>query len=219
MNLHNDIVGPSSSPETDQITAALAAAQAEYKHVELDASNPHFRSKFSSYATCCASLRGPLNKHGLSLPDFRPGLFGQQWVLVGTLRHKSGQWISGMVPLVNPKGDMQGLGAAMTYGKRMLLMALAGGFSGEPDDDGEENRVAVSSKTQPKAPPANHAKTLQYEADAKTAITNASSLAEAQKHLDTVRLRAREKAIAPEVYRRCEEWFVRTWKQEAEANG
>lgn len=218
MNLHNEIVGPSSSPETDQITAALAAAQAEYKHVELDSQNPHFRSKFSSYATCCNSLRGPLTKHGLSLPDFRPGLFNGQWVLVGTLRHKSGQWLSGMVPLVNPKGDMQGLGSAMTYGKRMLLMALAGGFSGEPDDDGEENRVASAPAAKPAPPkPANHAKSMQYEADAKTAITNAASIEDAKKHLDTVRLRAREKAIPAEVYRRCEEWFTRTW--EAVTNG
>jgi hypothetical protein len=216
MNLDNNIIGPCSSPETGEITAALAAAQAEYKAVELDASNPHFRSKFSSYATCCESLRGPLNKHGLALPDFRPGFFGGQWVLVGTLRHKGGQWISGMVPLLTGKADMQQLGAAMTYGKRMLLMALVGGFSGEPDDDGETVRAEAKAAT----PPANHAKTMSYESDAKTAITNAKSAEEAKRHLDTVRLRVREKAVPAEVYRRCEQWFDRVWvKKEVVQNG
>ena len=124
MNDSHDILGPSSSPDTSALTEALAKAQAEYKHVELDAANPHFKSRFSSYATCCDALRGPLNKNGLALPDFRPGLVNGQWVLVGTLRHKTGQYITGISPLVNPKGDMQGFGAAMTYAKRTLLMAL-----------------------------------------------------------------------------------------------
>jgi hypothetical protein len=136
MNDNNAILGPSSSPETNAITEALAKAQAEYPIVAYDSNNPHFKSKFASYAQCCDSLRGPLTKHGLALPDFRPGLVGGQWIVVGTLRHKGGQWISGVAPLLMPKGDMQAFGAAMTYAKRTLLMALVGGFSGEADDDG-----------------------------------------------------------------------------------
>ncbi len=175
--------------------------------IKFDSANPHFRSKFASYAACCEALRGPLTRNGLSLPDFRPGLVNGQWVVMGTLRHQSGEWISGIAPLLLGKADMQSFGAAMTYAKRTLLMALAGGFSGEADDDGQ-------SVSQPDPQPANHAKTMQYENEAKRAIAEAKDEAAAKKHLDTVRLRAKERAVAPEVFKRCEAEFNRVWKKE-----
>jgi hypothetical protein len=207
MNDNNDILGPSGSPATGQLTKALAAAQAEYPVIKFDSANPHFRSKFASYAACCEALRGPLTRNGLSLPDFRPGLINGQWIVMGTLRHQSGEWISAIAPLLMNKPDMQAFGAAVTYAKRTLLMALAGGFSGEADDDGQ-------SVSQPDPQPANHAKTMQYEAEAKRAIAEAKDEAAAKKHLDTVRLRAKERAVAPEVYKRCEAEFNRVWKKE-----
>jgi hypothetical protein len=215
MTDNNNILGPSSSPDTSELTKALAKAQAEYKHVELDAANPHFKSRFSSYATCCDSLRGPLTKNGLALPDFRPGLVGSQWVLVGTLRHSSGQYITGIAPLVNGKGDMQGFGSAVTYAKRTLLMSLTGGFSGEPDDDGEDNRVQATSRPAP----ANSAAGLQREQGWKTKIAEAADEAAARKVMSEVELRLREKAIDRSVFDRCKAEFVRHWQKEAVAHG
>ena len=199
------ILGPSSSPDTSELTKALAKAQSEYKHVRLDDDNPHFKSKFSSYATCCDSLRGPLTKNGLALPDFRPGMVGGQWVLVGTLRHSSGQYITGIVPLWTNKQDMQGLGAAITYGKRTLLMALVGGFSGEPDDDGNSVSEESAFRKVGKATvdPDKGAKALVYQQTALDAIANAESEVDARKALSVVELRVREKVIPPEVFRRC----------------
>jgi len=211
MNDHNDILGPGSSPETDKLTAALCKAQSEYPVVKLDSSNPHFKSKFASYQQCCESLRGPLNKNGLALPDFRPGYVAGQWVVIGTLRHTTGQWIQGIAPLVNPKQDMQGFGAAMTYAKRTLLMALTGGFAGEQDDDG--NSVAPQSN---KPPFVNAGASLAYETGAKKAIAEAETIEEARKALDTVKLRAKERKVAAEVYRRCEAEFDKVWNKEEE---
>jgi hypothetical protein len=57
---------------------------------------------------------------------------------------------------------------------------------------------------------------MQYEAEAKKAIAEAKDEATAKKHLDTVRLRAKEKAVAPEVYKRCELEFNRVWKNKEE---
>jgi hypothetical protein len=208
MTDHADILGPSSSPATDLLTGDLGKAQAEYPVVKLDSSNPHFKSRFASYQQCCESLRGPLTKHGLALPDFRPGLIAGTWVLVGTLRHKSGQYIQGVAPLIMGKADMQGFGAAVTYAKRTLLMALTGGFSGEPDDDGQ----AVSKPDEPQGV----YKSLAYEQGAKKAISEAATIEEAQKHLDTVRLSCKEKVVPVVVYRRLEAEFDRVWKQETE---
>lgn len=216
MTYDNNILGPSSSPETDQITAALALAHAESHHVALDAANPHFKSRFSSYATCCDTLRGPLTKNGIALPDFRPGLTNGNWIVVGTLRHKSGQWISGIAPLLNPKGDMQGFGAAMTYAKRTLLMALAGGFSGEGDDDGESTVPNRSGDTKAAAKADAGVKHLAYQQGALTAIATAETIDQAKKHLDMVRLRAKEKAIPVEVFRRAEAEFNKKWNTNTE---
>jgi hypothetical protein len=218
MNDSHDILGPSSSPDTSALTEALAKAQAEYKHVELDAANPHFKSRFSSYATCCDALRGPLTKHGLALPDFRPGLVAGQWVLVGTLRHKTGQYITGIAPLVNPKGDMQGFGSACTYAKRTLLMALTGGFSGESDDDGDS--VKVESAPQRQRPTAVSPKNLQMEQTWKRDIAEAEDRATAVNVMKTVELRLREKAIGRDAYDRCKAEFVRCWEtKEVVTNG
>jgi ERF superfamily len=196
------ILGPSSSPETAELTKALAKAHAEYQAVALDSSNPHFRSKFSSYAQCCDSLRGPLTKNGIALPDFRPGLVGPQWVLVGTLRHTSGQYITGIAPLINPKGDMQGFGAAMTYAKRTLLMALTGGFSGEADDDGQ----SVQQVAKPDV--ARQATTgMEIEARATLALAEAKTVDAALKVVDLVKLRVAEKACSKDVLMRIQRAF------------
>jgi hypothetical protein len=206
MNDHTEILGPSASPTTGKLTEALAKAQSEYQAVKLDSANPHFKSRFASYQQCCESLRGPLTANGLALPDFRPGMIGGQWVLVGTLRHTTGEYIQGCAPLINPKNDMQGFGAAMTYAKRTLLMALTGGFSGEPDDDGNAVQAPKSG--------GDVYKSLAYETGAKKAIAEAETKAEAQKHLDTVRLRAKEKSVPADVFRRCEEEFNKVWNKE-----
>lgn len=211
MTYDNNILGPSESPDTSELTKALAKAQAEYPIVAFDSANPHFKSKFASYVQCCDSLRGPLTKNGLSLPDFRPGLVNGQWVVVGTLRHSSGQWISGIAPLLMPKGDMQAFGAAMTYAKRTLLMALSGGFAGEADDDG--NSV---SEAPVKAKPAD-GKHLAYQQGAIKAINDADSKEHAKKHLDLVRLRAKEKAIPAEVFHRVEAEYKKVWDKEVTA--
>jgi len=212
MNYDNNILGPSCSPETSELTKSLAKAQAEYVIVAYDSANPHFKSKFASYAQCCDSLRGPLTKNGLSLPDFRPGLVGGQWIVIGTLRHSSGQWISGAAPLLMGKSDMQSFGAAMTYAKRTLLMALCGGFSGEADDDGNGlGEQQPQKKSEPKSDPRG----LAYQQAAIQAINEADSKEHAQKRLDMVRLRVKEKAVPVEVFHRVEAEFKKVWEVQA----
>ena len=215
---NQNIMGPSSSPETGELTEALAKAQAEYQHVALDAANPHFRSKFSSYAQCCESLRGPLTKYGIALPDFRPGLVGSQWVLVGTLRHKGGQFITGIAPLMMGKSDMQSFGAAVTYAKRTLLMALTGGFSGEPDDDG--NSLQQEARKPVEVRPAQTAtKSMEIEAAATRELEVAKTVDDAQKVLDRVKLRVSQKVCDAKVLQRLQAKFDSKFDKEATTNG
>ena len=225
MNDNHDILGPSGSPEAGELVKALAAAQAEMKVVGYDSQNPHFKSRFSSLSQCVADLKGPLTKHGLSIPDFRPGLLENgDWVCVGTLRHgPSGQWISGICPLLMQKRDMQQFGAAMTYAKRTLLMALTGAASGEPDDDGNSvsQQQAAEKPAEDRAEkprPADRAvKSMSYEALAVKAIEGADDAESARRALDTVELRAREGAVDRAVFVRCKERFNKKWTEEVKA--
>lgn len=214
----HEILGPSGSAETGELTKALAKAQAEMGKVSHDSSNPHFRSKFSSLAQCVEELKGPLTKNGLAIPDFRPGMVAGEWVCVGTLRHAtSGQWISGIAPLLMQKRDMQQFGAAMTYAKRTLLMALTGAVSGEHDDDGQSVSVVSATKSSqraaPKESPARQAaNAMSYEAMASKAIEEAESKEKAEKALATVELRAREGSVKWEVYTCCKKVFTKNWE-------
>lgn len=218
---YHDILGPSGSPETGELVKALAAAQAEMKVIELDSKNPHFKSRFSSLSQCVADLKGPLTKHGLAIPDFRPGLLESgDWVCVGTLRHgPSGQWISGMCPLLMQKRDMQQFGAAMTYAKRTLLMSLTGAASGEPDDDGHlVSEQPAEQKPAEKSRPADKAvQSMSYEALAIKAIEGADNAESAKQALDTVELRAREGAVDRAVFARCKDRYAKKWIQEVKA--
>jgi hypothetical protein len=103
----------------------------------------------------------------------------------------------------------------MTYAKRTLLMALTGGFSGEADDDGQ-SVSEVPQRAKPDVP--RNGGHLQYQQGAINAINDATDRASAKKHLDMVRLRAKEKAIPADVFHRVEAEFNKKWNtQEVEA--
>lgn len=170
--------GETSSPATNELTAALAKAQLQFPSIELDGDNTHLRARYATYQQCAASLRKPLNENGFSLPQFSPCYHDTLgWVCVGVLRHSSGQFVTGTAPIlmssatrkekINGKETgaviqepptMQTFGASLTYAKRQLLLALTGAWVGEVDDDGEADRQtqqvvqsAVSAEQQKQA--------------------------------------------------------------------
>lgn len=153
--------GETSSPDTKDLTAALAKAQSEFPSIELDAQNPHLRNRYATFQQCSAQLRGPLTRNGFSLPQYSTchhATLG--WVCVGVLRHASGQYVTGCVPLlmspvtrvnkstgelVTEPPTMQTFGACLTYAKRQLLLSLTGAWVGETDDDGESERQTAQA--------------------------------------------------------------------------
>jgi hypothetical protein len=222
MNDHNEVLGPSGTGTTAKLTAALGAAQLEFKTAGFDSKNDHFRSKYASFQSCCLAVREALVKHGMALPDYRTGVLPNgDWVMIGTLRHMSGEYISAMAPLYMGKKHMQEFGSACTYAKRTLLMALTGAFSGEPDDDGN-GLGEHKDRAEPEPKPASKSmqvaedmeKELAYEAAAKEAIVSAEDAEAAAKFLAKVKLRAKEKAITPGVYKRCEAEYKKKWEAE-----
>lgn len=227
MNMDNAVVGATSSPDTKLLNAALCKAHAAMKTIKLDGVNPHFKSKFSTFAEACETIRGPLTDAGLTLPVFQHAFFGSSWVLVATLRHTSGEWISGMAPLLLAKSDMQALGAATTYAKRTLLLALTGAFSGEDDDDGESNRVDAARVASARVvaactPDTNGRKTdhrlatrvSDAEDRAVASMQQAPTKSEADRVLAKTKLWHSEKSIGTDGLLRVQQAFDARWKKQ-----
>ena len=228
MNMDHSVVGATSSPETKLLNAALCKAHAAMKTIKLDGVNPHFKSKFSTFAEACETIRGPLTDAGLTLPVFQHAFFGSSWVLVATLRHVSGEWISGMAPLLLAKSDMQALGAATTYAKRTLLLALTGAFSGEDDDDGESNRVdaarvasarvvAACTPSETNGRKVDHrlaTRVSDAEDRAMTSMNQATTKVEADRVLAKAKLWHSEKSIGTDGLLRVQQAFDARWKKQ-----
>lgn len=133
------------SEQTDAISKALAAAQAEMKNPAFDSTNPHFRNKFASLAAIRNAVVPVFAKHGLSvmqeLTSTEDGV-----ACLTILQHESGQWME-FGPLVMPvsKADAQGYGSASTYCKRYSLQSVAA-IVGDEDDDGNEAAAKAPQK-------------------------------------------------------------------------
>ncbi len=130
-----------SSTDLNEIAKALCSAQLEIKHAKKDAKNPFFKSDYSTLESISDSCLPALNKHAIAVTQTM-AVNGHGMVLITTLLHSSGQWISSSYP-VNPiKSDPQSLGSAISYARRYSLAAIAGVVSA--DDDGE---VAMGRST------------------------------------------------------------------------
>jgi hypothetical protein len=121
------------SESIKELAAALSKAQAQIKPAVFDSKNPHFKNEYASLSSYIDASRKALTDNALSLSQtIRITERGN--ILVTTLMHASGEWISGEMPLIVGKGDMQGLGSAITYARRYGFAAIVG--MTQDDDDG-----------------------------------------------------------------------------------
>jgi len=115
------------------IATALAAAQAQMGKALKSAQNSHFKSKYADLASVVDATMPALNANGIAviqpLAETEAGR-----VVVTKFIHSSGEVLECAIPLIVAKNDMQGLGSAITYGRRYGLMSLAG--IAPEDDDG-----------------------------------------------------------------------------------
>lgn len=148
-----------------ELAKALHKAQGQIEGAKKDSANPHFKSKYADLASVWDACREALQANGLSVAQYSR-VTDSGAVLTTRLLHISGESIEGDVPLLNGKGDMQGLGSAMTYARRYGLAAMVGVCP--EDDDGnaasERPRAAV-----PATVPAGYTEWLvDFEATADT---------------------------------------------------
>lgn len=132
----------------ENIYAALAAAQAEFKPIAKNCVNPAFGSKYADLQSILDGTRPALNRHGLFL--FQRVTSSKDGVSVETVvSHASGETLSSgvlFIPVVGAKNPSQAFGSAETYARRYSLSAFLG-VSADEDDDGNGAKVDEQTLT------------------------------------------------------------------------
>lgn len=155
-----------ASENLADLAAALCAVQGELKPAIKQADNPFFKSKYVDLPGVWESIRPLLAKNGLSVVQtFTASADGP--TIVTTLMHKSGQWVSSELFLKPAKSDPQGVGSAITYGRRYALAAMVGVVADEDDDGNAASQGQAYAALKVSAPfvpcsPENAAKLNEY---------------------------------------------------------
>lgn len=124
-----------TSPEINEIVAALALAHLEFDPVSMSGDNKHLKSRYAKLVDIFNATSKPLAKHGIVLIQTDSVNEGNV-VTTTRLVHKSGQWFESVLAL-RPKDMMpQTVGSCITYNRRFEAGAILG-IAGEPDDDAE----------------------------------------------------------------------------------
>ena len=135
--------------------AKLAAALCEAQKTELfalaDKINPFFKSKYADLSSVWDAIRSPLTSNGMAITQTMASDSMDGVTIETTLMHISGEYISGSLYIKPEKNTPQGLGIAITYGRRYALMAIIGI---SPEDDDGEGAMARKRKGENKTPKA-----------------------------------------------------------------
>lgn len=139
-----------TSPDITKLAEALSKAQAKLDGAKKDANNPHFRSRYATLEAVVDAIK-PIHDHGLSYAQF-PGAVTEGAIEITTvLMHSSGQWMRSTMHVPLGKRDAQGVGSAVSYGRRYALMSVFGVPA--EDDDGNAASAPQPARRAPPPPP------------------------------------------------------------------
>jgi len=130
---------------------ALAKAQTQLTNVKVDSQNPHFKSRYASLTAVNETVLPILSANGIAVLQ---GVSSPDVKCVGVsttfIHGESGEWWTEELFLPPTKVDPQGFGSAITYGRRYLLMAMAG-VATDDDDANEASKPQPQRQPQPQA--------------------------------------------------------------------
>lgn len=122
------------------IFAKLVKVQTEVGGIHKDSQNPHLKNRFASLEAILSELVPALNTASLFLTQNvdqgHDGTWAVETCVYDGTEKTSDKVSLGRVPVINSKGDAQGLGAAITYARRYGLAAAFGLW--QTDSDGED---------------------------------------------------------------------------------
>ena len=147
---------------SDSITTlapALVKAAAQLAPVGKDAVNPAFRNKYATLDAMMEQVRPVLGAHGLAVIQAMTTPETVDGRVVGVaietrILHSSGEWISGTVTLPVDKSTAQGVGSAVSYGRRYGLSAILGLTADDDDGNAASQRPAPRDEIRREAAPA-----------------------------------------------------------------
>lgn len=136
-----------------QLVEALAKARKAFKPIVKGETNPFFKSKYADLATVIDATKDGLSDNGLVV--FQPPVYGRDGAVqvVTILAHSSGEWIKSILDMPVSKTDAQGVGSAITYGRRYAYSGVLSVASEEDDDanaavSGEYKKTARKEETE-----------------------------------------------------------------------
>lgn len=154
--------------------SALVKAQTEMGNPVKDSTNPHLRNKYASLASVLDACRLPLANNGIVVyqaASMAPDM-PQHVIVTSMLVHgESGESISDSLPIPLAKNDAQGIGSAITYGRRYMLLAQLGLA---PDDEDDDDGNKASGRNQAAQQPRQQQSAKPTQVDADTAALAAS---------------------------------------------
>jgi hypothetical protein len=109
--------------------------QASLTPARRDSTNPYYNSTYADLSSVWESCREILAKNGLCVIQGNSVGAANTLIVETILIHESGQWVQSELCLPLSKADPQGVGSAMTYGRRYGLAAIVG-IVADADDDG-----------------------------------------------------------------------------------
>lgn len=128
---------------------AFVAAQKATEAVKKAATNPAFKSKYADLSEVVEAVVPALNGNGIGVMQF-PSFNGDLVGITTVLLHESGASVTGTLHLRPSKSDPQGVGSAVTYGRRYSLLAMTG--AAPEDDDGNSASGPRQQATPQEAP-------------------------------------------------------------------
>ncbi len=146
-----------TSPETAELAAALAAAQAELpvvakRHVARvpTRSGGEYTYKYADLEDVVSASRPVLAKHGLAVMQMTGFAEGHD-TLTTRVMHRSGQWAESTMRLLLATESPQAQGSALTYARRYAWCAALG-IVAEEDDDAQVAETVAASMPKGRAP-------------------------------------------------------------------
>lgn len=186
------------SESIGQLAMALAKAQSSMTGAVKDSANPFFKSKYADLSSCWDSWRTAGPPNGLAIIQ-NPAFINSGVEIETILVHESGEWISNYLWLPIAKDDAQGIGSAITYGRRYGFCAITGIA---PEDDDGNAASARKHKSDDKPAKEHDSRDRKDQADSLCAVLD---MANTDKAIDTLLTQATAKtflAIKDEHYDR-----------------
>jgi ERF superfamily len=134
LDLQASLLQARPQTERKELTAALAAAQAEFSVARPRKENPYYKTKYETLADLINASRDALCKNGLSVSfPMSPGIDDAEMITC-LLSHSSGQELQSSIRLMQHRGDPRARVSEIEYLKRMLYSALIGVVADDDDD-------------------------------------------------------------------------------------